>query len=399
VRLESRADLEEKSCAALASLYRSGQMRAMRDAAEAREPARLLFLLGTALAAAGVLPWIPFALGMRSLYEPLFASIGWRSTFHPLVEVQGFLSCFAVGFLYTQVPRRTGARPPSRAQLAVALGAPILLVVFAFRGQWLIAQLLWLSLLLGALAFALRRLGPRGGPATPWIAAGLLMGAAGGVLAWLGAGNDLTWSWLHDVGRGLLLQGLFTGLSLGMAEVVLDVHATPSESRPLALALHAAGAALLCFSFYLEARTSARVGFALRAALTLVAVAMPLRRALQRAEASPRRRLASLALWMLPLGYAWVAIEPRARRAGLHVVYLGCFSALALLFAVPPPEGTRLQRLRDDRLAQAVALLWLSMGARVMLELDPANFHIWLGVAAALFVLVAFSWLPLLRAQ
>src|SRR4051812_19944031 len=59
-------------------------------------PAKLLVLLGAALATAGVLPWLLFALGLRSLYEPIFRSVGFRSSFHPLAQVEGFLACFAI---------------------------------------------------------------------------------------------------------------------------------------------------------------------------------------------------------------------------------------------------------------------------------------------------------------
>ena len=97
-----------------------------------RDPYLLLFPLGALLAWAGVLPWLLFSLGATRLYLPMFEAIGYRAAFHPVAQVEGFLTCFAVGFLFTFVPRRTGAAPPAWWQMAVALAAPVVSVVCAW---------------------------------------------------------------------------------------------------------------------------------------------------------------------------------------------------------------------------------------------------------------------------
>ena len=81
-----------------------------------REPYRLLFPLGIVLSWTGVLPWLLFAIGVTDEY---------RSIFHSMAQVQGFLACFAVGFLFTMIPRRTGTAAPSPWQMAVVIAAPI----------------------------------------------------------------------------------------------------------------------------------------------------------------------------------------------------------------------------------------------------------------------------------
>src|SRR5438270_8227167 len=88
-----------------------------------REPYRVLFPLGVLLAWAGVLHWLLFALGMTEEY---------RSIFHSMAQIQGFIACFAVGFLFTMIPRRTGTAAPAPWQMAVAIGAPIATVVCAW---------------------------------------------------------------------------------------------------------------------------------------------------------------------------------------------------------------------------------------------------------------------------
>src|SRR2546430_2367146 len=184
-----------------------------------REPYLLFFPLGALLAWAGVLPWLLFSLGATRLYLPMFEAIGYRAAFHPVAQVEGFLTCFAVGFLFTFIPRRTGTAPPAWWQMAVALAAPIVSVVCAWFERWLPAQISWIALIAVLVGFVVPRArrGTRPIPASfVWVAAGLLMGAAGAVLAGPGAALGDPPFWLHPARRGLLLPGPFTGLGLGV---------------------------------------------------------------------------------------------------------------------------------------------------------------------------------------
>src|SRR5207253_11515314 len=150
-----------------------------------RDPYLLLFPLGALLAWAGVLPWLFFSLGATGLYRPMFEAIGYRAAFHPIAQVEGFLTCFAVGFLYTFIPGRTRTWPPACWQMMVAVAAPVAAVVFAWFEWWLPAQAAWLALLAVLVGFAARRMASgRPVPASfVWVVAGLSMGTAGSVLA------------------------------------------------------------------------------------------------------------------------------------------------------------------------------------------------------------------------
>jgi uncharacterized protein involved in response to NO len=99
------------------------------------EPYRLLFPLGISPAWAGVLHWLLLAVGVFTEY---------RSIFHSLAQIEGFMSCFASGFLFTFVPRRTGTRPPSTWQMALAVACPIAIVAFAWTERWALSLLFWL---------------------------------------------------------------------------------------------------------------------------------------------------------------------------------------------------------------------------------------------------------------
>jgi hypothetical protein len=372
-----------------------------------RDPAKLLVVVGAALATAGVLPWLLFALGLHSLYEPIFRSVGFRSSFHPLVQVEGFLACFAIAFLFAYIPRRTGTAPPARWQVAVAAAAPVAIAVLAFLDKWVWAQAVWLVLLGMAAEFSLRRMRRARLPASfVWVPIGILMGACGAVLAAAGAMLGERHFFLHEIGRGLLLQGMFTALVLGTFDLIVpavagEVDEVADRKLVLEAVLHSVGAVAFFASFFAGEMVSAQLGFAIRALVTLIVVSGPLQSAPLPLYPGMSDRMLRVCIWMLPLGYSWVAIAPAYRRAGLHVVYLGCFTALVLAVAAhlslsrhPVTEG---QRARPWQLALGGGLLAVALTARTLLELDPPNFHLWLGMAAASFLTATVPWAALRR--
>jgi uncharacterized protein involved in response to NO len=151
------------------------------------------------------------------------------------------------------------------------------------------------------------------------------------------------------------------------------------------------GAAIFLASFWIGQLGSARLGFALRAAVTL-AVVLQLRRApLLSDKENALARAVRIALWALPIGNAWIALVPANRRAGLHVIYLSCFTLLALVVSTYLFPG---RAKRADSPVQASSLqVWLgaaclalALGTRVLVEIDPPNFKLWLGAACVCFV-------------
>ncbi|MFL5389841.1 MAG: NnrS family protein [Myxococcales bacterium] len=372
-----------------------------------RDPSKLLVAMGAALATAGVLPWLLFALGLHSLYEPIFRSVGFRSSFHPLVQVEGFLACFAIAFLFAYIPRRTGTAPAARWQVAIAVAAPVAIAVLAFLDKWVWAQVVWLVLLAMAAEFSLRRMRRARLPASfVWVPIGILMGVCGAVLAGAGVMLGARQYFLHEIGRGLLLQGMFTALVLGTFDLIVPAVAEQVDEvadRKLVLeaVLHSVCAVAFFASFFAGEMVSAQLGFAIRALVTLIVVSGPLQSAPMPLYPGMSDRMLRVCIWMLPLGYSWVAIAPLYRRAGLHVVYLGCFTALVLAVAahlsLSRHPVTERQRARPWQLALGGGLLAVALTARTLLELDPPNFHLWLGMAAASFLTATVPWAALRR--
>lgn len=364
-----------------------------------REPYRLLFPLGAALAVIAV---IPFPLGG--------AGGGALGLFHSVAQILGFLTCFVLGFLFTFVPRRTHTAGPEAWEMAVAMGVPPAAVAFAWGNAGEVAYALWLGLIVVAIAFTVTRMRAAASardalPAVlAWVPLSLAAGALGAGLAAAGpllTGGGAPRSWA--IGRGLLTQGLVAGLVIGVGGILVP-QITRGDAPPLpdparrrrALAGHAAAAVAFFASFPLEVLSDVRLGIALRAAVaTLVLVAAA---RLHRPPTLPgfHRRLVWLGAWLVPLGFWIGALFPRHRGAALHVVFVGGFSQIALAVAthVALSHGGRPERLsRSPRALLAMAgLLAAAFAARILAGVDLSHVAGWLSAAGVAFTGAVLAW-------
>jgi uncharacterized protein involved in response to NO len=375
-----------------------------------QEPYRILFPLGAALAVVAVLPFALRGVGGGSL-----------ALFHAVAQIQGFLTCFVVGFLFTFVPRRTGTPPPAAWQLGAAVALPVLAVVLAWGNAAVLPHVLWLVLVAVVLGFTVRRLAasPARGrvPAVfAWVPLSLLAGAAGAALTAFGprlGGTAGMHAWA--VGRGLLTQGLVAGLVLGVGGFLVPQltrgEAPPDLAEPrttrLAASLHAAAAALFFASFPLEVLADTRAGVALRALVATAVLVIVAR--LHRAPTLPglHRRLVWLGAWLVPIGFWMWALVPRFRGAALHVLFVGGFAQLTLAVAthVVLSHGGRPERLVESPRALRVmaALLAAAFGARIAAGIDLRHVAGWLAFAGLAFTAALAAWAalvaPVLRGE
>jgi len=365
-----------------------------------REPYRLLFPLGIALSWAGVLPWLLFALGLTDAWVPVF---------HAMAQVEGFLACIAAGFLLTMIPRRTATDPASGWEIAALAAAPVAAATLAWLERWALSQVFWIAFLLVLSQFALRRFRARtarqGVPASfVLVIFALVLGAAGAVLAGVGAAREEEgmW-WLHEVGRGLVLQGVLSCLVIGVGTLIVP-HVTRGDApvelrsaRATRLLYLVAGMAF-AGSFFVEALVSVPIGFAVRAAVVALAFVPGAR--LWRLPTLPgiHRRLVWIGSWALPVGYLLAALFPGYRKACLHVVFIGCFAnlvfAIALHVALTHAGNTERLTRRAGPLLLGV-LLAIALVARGLVDLDPPLLRLWLGCAAASFLAATLVWLRL----
>ncbi|HSD20316.1 MAG TPA: NnrS family protein [Anaeromyxobacter sp.] len=368
-----------------------------------RESYRAPFALGAALAIFAVLPFVSRGAGGGAL-----------GLFHPLAQVEGFLSCFLVGFLFTFVPRWTRTNAPAAWEMTAALALPAACVVSAWAGRGALAHGLWLGLAAVVLQFTIRR--ARTGRAHPvpavlvWVPLAILAGGAGALLsaiAPLVAATSAPRAWI--IGRGLLAQGFVAGLVLGVSGILVP-QLTRGESAPDArdparlrrsAVLHALAALAFFGSFPIEVLVDARIGMALRA--VVATGVLVLAAGIHRAPTLPgvHRQLLWIAAWLVPAGFWLAALAPRLRTAALHVVFVGGYTQLTLALSanVVLSGGGRAQPLEESawRARAVAALIALAFGARLLAALDVARIPFWLAVAAAAFVAAILAWAALVR--
>ena len=379
----------------------------MTRTALALDPWRLFFPLGIGVAWVGVSHW-------------LWLWLGWSedagSAFHAIAQIDGFLWCFVVGFLFTMLPRRTGGDAPSRTDLAIGASAPVLSVVLAKVGAFAASQAFWLVGCVALLRFVRRRLasGTRRAPvAMVWVPIALWIGIVGAVATAVGGAFEGLYEG-HRLGKLLVTQGMSLGIVLGAGSVVLPLvtRGEPSpdaddDSFPERLA-HVFAALCLVGTFVVEVFVDASAGYALRAALVALLLVSVAR--VHRPVTLPgaQRRLVVAACWAIPAGYALAALWSVRPQLGLHVAFVGGLAPLALAIglhaslahAALPREQNR-HRLAESgpRAWLPVSLLGAAVACRCMAELDPALWVRWLGLASVAFLLATVAlgarlWLP-----
>jgi uncharacterized protein involved in response to NO len=380
----------------------AGGERPVPAASLRRDPWRVFFPVGVLLTWAGVLHWFLYAVGVTERYEAVF---------HATAQIQGFVTCVALGFLFTFIPRRTATPPPSSLELTAGLLAPVATTIAAWQGRLVLAQVLWAGGVAMVTVFVGRRVLTRDAALRVpgvfvWVPVALLAGVVGAALvavaAALGPQEEPE---LWRLGRGWLLQGFVTALVVGVGGTMLETL-TRGAPRPDVTGHaragrlgQAAAAVLFLASFPLEVHLSARLGFTIRALVAggvLVSAAR-----LWRPPSAPglHRRLIWIAAWSLPLGYLAAAIEPAQRSAALHVVFIGSFALMALSVSlhVALSHGGHPERLaRWPWQVWAIGIgLLAAVVFRFLVGFDPARVKIWLAPAAGLFLLATIAWFSL----
>jgi len=362
------------------------------------EPFRVFFPLGVVLGWIGIGHWLAYTTGLSGTYSCLT---------HGLVQTQAFLVAFALGFLFTALPRRTRSAPPTPAALAAAGLLLVANTAGLVTQRWVVSQLAYLLVLLALAGFAARRLAGAAALRRPpasfvLIPIGLLHGIGGALLllAGLGAGAGPA---ATTLGQLLVEQGVFLCLTIGVGGLILplisgtpppaDLGTSPRETRR-AIAFALAGAAILA-SFALEVGGLPRGAALLRAAVVAVALSAC---GAWRPPVKPglHRRLAWVSVWLMPLGLAASALWPDYRVPALHVLFIGGFGVLVFAVAThvvlghtdAPELG---MRLPPAIVATAVALL-LALLARLAADWSESYFE-HLGWASASWIAGTLVWL------
>jgi uncharacterized protein involved in response to NO len=362
------------------------------------EPFRIFFPLGVVLAGVGVSHWLLYGTGITSTYS---------CELHGFVQMQAFMMAFAVGFLFTAVPRRTGSTPPSWVEMAAVIVGLVATTAAALAERFVIVQAAYIAVFVVVLQFAVRRfLGRAAGRRPPaafvLVPIGILHGLAGAACI-VAASSGAMPTWAMRLGKLLVEQGVFLCLVVGVGSLVLplmsgapppaDLGSSPAERRK-AFAYAGAGLLLLA-SFVLEQAGWARAAPALRA---LVVVAGFTGAGTWKAPGKPgfHRRLVWLSAWLMPLGLIASALWPDYRVPALHILFIGGFGLMAFGVATHVSLGhLGLETLALGRPPAVVALavgLALALGARLAADMSDTYFD-HLAWAAASWLLGSAIWL------
>lgn len=364
-------------------------------------PYRIFFPLGLLAGLWGVGHWV-------------FWSIGWvkeaSRIFHVSLQIEGFLTCFVIGFVMTAIPRFIGA---TQAELWEVIGAFLLealILAFVTARQSAIAQLPFIALILWTAVFVGRRL-PKHTKSPPasflLVGFGFLHALIGSVFYGLGLFHHED-HWV-TVGQEVLENGYLLCLVLGIAGYLLpfltgyagDPSSDPEESplRGLSastLLLHGVTGLAILGSFFFPPSAAAS-GAYLRATaasvhfLTFGRLYRPLKKKAAHAI------FFWTACWMMVLGLWATAIWPDLHIALEHILFIGGFSLLIFSFGTLVVVSHSAQAaLLNSRLIVLKIVGGLTLAAmifRVTADLDAWNYKRWIHFASGCWWLAAFIWL------
>ncbi|HEX9642281.1 MAG TPA: NnrS family protein [Candidatus Krumholzibacteria bacterium] len=368
-----------------------------------KRPYAFLFPLAAILGTFGVGHWILYGRGYLQSYT---------GQGHALVQIQGFLACFAFGFLFTMIPRRTQTAPPRAAEVVLSGTLLSIGAVGALLEKWLVSELAFLFAL-GVLLRFLR--GRSGGEANDGsgagsfvlVRAGLFCGIAGAILVALAAVSTLP-DWVLPTGRACLQEGLFLGLVLGMGRLLhpalMGVSGADCGGPRSALRSSQIAGGLLLSSFVAQGWIAStghlllayRIAHGLRGCLVLWYLLTAV--GAQRRPRSPgsHRHWIWLAFWMLPLGFLASAAFPSHRVSLMHIVFVGGFGLLSFgvgrhvtLAHGPRPE---LVHHKSWLVLLFGSLFLFAMLTRVSSDLMPELYWIHIEGAAAAWIAALAVW-------
>ena len=371
------------------------------------DPYRIFFPLGALLGIAGVLIW------------PLYYwnIIGWfDGRAHAFVQTDCFLYAFVVGFLWTAIPRFTGAAGPRRfTQVFVA--SLIVAQAFAFElRQFSIGHALFIISHMVVIAVAVRCFIQRRNPPPETfvlVGLGMLSGLiaaivnAGISMAWIPPAFDLMGKRLMTEGMTLLLVlgvGGFLGPRLlGFAQLpnFQNIGNQTGMTKPALLmkwsrSLYAAAGLLLLLSIIIEyAWHLPMLAWARTGIVTALVMGniRPYRAPLTRTTLS---WCVWTAFWLLVAASWLVVLLPKYRIDLLHVMFMGGFTLLVLAI------GTRVvlshgghplaQEQRSWPLRIGLTAVLIAMFARLGAPLAPNSYFGHLAWGAIFWIAGILIW-------
>ncbi|MFA5059846.1 MAG: NnrS family protein [Candidatus Omnitrophota bacterium] len=363
--------------------------------AACREPYRIFFPLGVLAGTIGIGHWLFYAFHWLPKYSGFF---------HSSIQMMVYMNCFVAGFLMTAIPRFTGTpTAESREVLSflLILGG---MATFLSLEQWIVAEgmfIVWLVLLM---AFVGKRIVARiragsSGQKPPlemmWVPLGMMTGISATALLMLGQLEILP-RWSLTIGKPMMDQGFLLCVVLGIGGFLIPRVMGTYAPLPSSGRLYATLFLVFIFTFILEGMQLFSWAYGLRAfVMTVVFIRARIISKLPVAR-SFYIRLVWISAWMTALGLWGAAFLPDYRIVWLHVTFIGGFSLMVYAIATMvimshAGEGERLQK--------PLWIFWMiGLGTVIVLikrsfvAFFPDQYFQFLGMAAAVWLIVATSW-------
>jgi uncharacterized protein involved in response to NO len=287
--------------------------------------------------------------------------------------MQSFMLAFAVGFLFTAIPRRTASAPPSPAEIGAVMMLLVVTTTAAVFEQELPAQIAYACVFALVLRFAVRRFRASAGSRRPpagfvLVPIAVASGLVGAVLLGVSMQAPVP-PWLERFGRLLVQQGVFLCLAAGVGSLVLPLMSGAAPPADLgsstretwkAIGYAAIGVVILA-SLAMEARGSVRAAPLLRAVAVTLGLCVAGGAWRRPGKPGLHRRFVWLSVWLIPLGLCLAGLWPEYRVPALHVLFIGGFALMAFGVATHVTlSHLGLETLREGR-PPAVAFLGIAM--------------------------------------
>lgn len=350
-------------------------------------PYRPLFFLGILFAILGVIPWLLAATGIAP---------GYPIQNHAHIMILGFFMAFVCGFLMTALPKMTGSKPASSAEVSIVAILLVLQALFSFQNHHKLSlgvglfQFLFLGIFLFQ-RFLSRKSQP---PASfLFVPIGLLSGFVGLLLMMFEpvsvAGTVYAKILLYQafllnpiVGLGARLIPVLSRTP-GALDPRLQGPRHPLSYLPLLITLN--------LSFAIEAFLSAPAGQLLRF-ITLVFVLIRefhiFKRPADFSWLGVNLKVSTLAL---TLPFVLIPLLPSYASHLLHLMFLGGFALVTLMVAVRVTLSHGGHSLQFEKSSPALPaiMIFVTLSAVIRTIAPFAPSHFWTALDLAIFFWLA----------
>lgn len=373
------------------------------------EPYRIFFPLAILCGMLGIGHWFAYAIGWIDRYSGFM---------HASIQMQTYMICFIAGFLMTAMPRMSATAPASWVETCGLMSLILGILISLSFSNWLMANLFFITALVGLLLFGVRRVRACHSSAKVkppvefvWVPIALLHGILGSILLMTGTAK-LTGPWSTLTGKSMVHQGLVLAIVLGVGGFLAPrLMGTFKAVKPMTGPcceikqakdrrrygfLHLLAGFVLLSSFFLEGFGLLRMAYGLRAILVTAFMIWTRSLVFKPLMNEQYVRFLWLSLWMVFLG-SWSAfIFLSYRAAMLHLTFLGGYSLMTFTVAtvvITNHAGKSEQLKCHSRTLSFLALaIIVATTLRVTSSFFPSFYFQFVGASSFVWLIGAVIW-------